>query len=121
MHLIQYMGGFLFPCMDELQSPPADGVYKTTVDHAKFLEDIQQVCLQVLPPRDFFKVGCHIFRKTYYVFGIFGNAHDGDLQGCARHLTVKYSMKYARLHQASTKLTFASQHQKTQSPSGVPQ
>jgi hypothetical protein len=77
-------GGFLFPCMDELQSLPADGVYKMTVDYAKFLEDIQQVCLQVLPPQDFFKVGCHIFQKTYYVFGIFGNAHDGDLHRCAR-------------------------------------
>jgi hypothetical protein len=96
MHLMGYKGGYLFPSSGELNCPPTDGIFTTKIDYDHFKDLIQRVCLQVLPQRENFKVGCHIFRKTYYVFGIFGYAHDGDLQRCARHLTLKHSMTYRK-------------------------
>lgn len=96
MHLINYKGGFLFPDADELRNRPQDGIYKTKVDYDKFNNDLQRVCTQVLPPREEFKVGCHIYRKAYYGMGVFGEAHNGDLQYSARHESMNNSMKYRK-------------------------
>jgi hypothetical protein len=89
MHLIGYKGGYLFPSATELNNRPVDGIYKTTVDYDQFKDFLQRVCEQILPRRGGkFHIGCHIFRKTYYVFAIFGNGDPGN--GDRRRWTREY-------------------------------
>jgi hypothetical protein len=96
MHLIGYKGGNLFPSADELHKRPADGIFTTTVNYGVFLKVMQNVCLQVLPKRKHFKVGTHLFRKTYYLFGVFGQAPDVDLYQCGRHSSLDNAAKYRK-------------------------
>jgi hypothetical protein len=65
-HLIGIKGGYLFPTAAELQDPPADGIYKTTIDYGVFMSHLQALCELVLPPRKDMKIGCQTFRKTGY-------------------------------------------------------
>lgn len=95
-HLIRIKGGFLFPDVNELDNPPADGIYKTTVNYSNFLRHIQKLCEDVLPARENMQIGCQTFRKTGYLFAIFGDANSIDLQTCARHATDKNRAKYRK-------------------------
>jgi hypothetical protein len=40
------------------------------------------------------KWGCHTFRKTAYLFGVWGGGQDSDLMLSARHKTIQNAMKY---------------------------
>jgi hypothetical protein len=57
-HLIGIKGGYLFPSAAELKNPPADGIYKTTIDYGVFMDHLQHLCELVLPARDDMKIGC---------------------------------------------------------------
>lgn len=96
MYLMDFKGGFLFPSPQELRNPPPDGVYITTIDYQATIDELQEVCLQILPPRADFRVGCHIYRKTFYLVGVFGDANAADLQHSARHMSAKQAEKYRK-------------------------
>lgn len=96
MHLIQIQGGSLFPSASELMDPPEDRVYKTTIDYGTFLQQLKEICSDVLPERSDLKIGAHTFRKTGYVIAVFGDATDANLQLSARHKSVEASNKYRK-------------------------
>jgi hypothetical protein len=95
-HLIGIKGGYMFPTAAELKNPPADGIYKTTIDYSVFMDHLQNLCELVLPPREDMKIGCQTFRKTGYCMAIFGEANSIDLMKSARHSTAENSSKYRK-------------------------
>lgn len=96
MHLIGIKDGYLFPSEAELLDPPSDGVYKTFINYATFMSHLQTICDKVLPAREDLKIGCQTFRKTGYLFGVFGNAFGPDLSQSARHSSKSESTKYRK-------------------------
>jgi len=96
MYLTGTKGGYLFPTPQELLNPPTDGVYKTCIDYKNFLNALKELCQNVLPPRDDLKIGCHTFRKTFYLLAVFGDANAFDLQTCGRHRSVENSIRYRK-------------------------
>ena len=96
MHLIGIKGGYLFPSERELMNPPADGVYKTTIDYQKFLESFKELCYRILPPRANFKIGVQTCRKAFYVMAVFGGGEEGEIRQSARHKNENNSKKYRR-------------------------
>jgi hypothetical protein len=86
--------GYLFPSAKELEAKPADGVYKTTVSYSTFMFQLKNICIEVLPKRKDLKIGCQVWRKTGYLFGIFAQATNDNLMQAARHLTKKNAEKY---------------------------
>jgi hypothetical protein len=65
-----------------------------------------------------FLIGCHIFRKAYYVLALFGYGNASDTQQCARHLTEKNASKNSKTAAALFKLTYANQLPEIQWASG---
>jgi hypothetical protein len=61
------------------------------VKYQTFLNQFKEVCktLQLLG-----KWGCQTFRKTTYLFGVWGGGQDSDLMLSARHKTVSNAVKY---------------------------
>ena len=58
-----------------------------------FLKDLKDVCKATLPTRTpELKIGCQIFRKTFYVVGVFGQAGEYELKNSARHKSVQNSL-----------------------------
>lgn len=86
--------GYLFPSAKELEAKPADGAYKTTVSYSTFMFQLKQICAEVLPKRADLKIGCQVWRKTGYLFGVFAQATNDNLMQAARHLTKKNAEKY---------------------------
>jgi hypothetical protein len=96
INLIGIKGGYLFPSAAELKNPPADGIYKTTIDYSVFMEHLQTLCELVLPARADMKIGCQTFRKTGYCVAIFGDANSIDLKKSARHSIDTHSGTYRK-------------------------
>jgi hypothetical protein len=99
MHLAGIKGGSLFPSLEELKNPPGDGIFATEICYKTFLEELKSLCKNVLPDREDFKVGAHIFRKAFYVLGVFGEANEYDLKQSARHKSVENSLIYRKAAQ----------------------
>lgn len=112
LHLIGIKGGYIFPSERELMNPPADGVYKTTIDYAKFLESFKELCYRILPARANFKIGTQTCRKAFYVLAIFGGGAEGAIQQSARHKSLHNSQKYSQ-----DALTCAQTHAEHPNPS----
>ena len=96
MHILGIKGGFLFPTEEEIKNPPQDRIYKTVVCYQKFLLDFKKKCLAVLDldQRPDFKIGVHVFRKTFYLLGVFGDAPEMELKESARHKSMDSSFCY---------------------------
>jgi hypothetical protein len=94
MHIIGIKGGYLFPSESELFDPPADGIYKTTINYQTFLESFKELCHRILPPRKDLKIGCQTFRKSFYVVAVFGGGEESDVRMSARHASPRNSEKY---------------------------
>ena len=97
LHLIGWKGGYIFPSQEELSNPPCDFVYKTHIDYQCFLKDLKNVCKATLPTRTpELKIGCQVFRKTFYVIGVFGQAGECELKNSARHKSIQNSLIYRK-------------------------
>lgn len=99
MQLLGLKGGFLFPSEHEIKNPPHDGIYKTMICYKTFLSQFKSLCLNVLPERPDMKIGAHVFRKSFYLLGIFGEGNAYDLQASARHKSGECSIVYRKAAQ----------------------
>lgn len=91
-----HMGGFLFPRSREFgRDKPADGIYTTSVSYNTFRKWFKDFIATLLRnPK--LKVGLHMWRKTAYLLGIWGNGDWADLKQSARHKTDTEAEKYAK-------------------------
>lgn len=100
IYMIGWKGGFLFPSQDELNNPPADGIYKTCVTDDDLYTCLTRLYKLILGRID--KLGIHCLRKTAYLFAIFRfvGPHDlAEICKCAGHSLgkqLKTVMKYVR-------------------------
>lgn len=78
LYSIGWKGGFLFPSKDELESPPSDGVFATSVEESDLYDTLNLFFKTILKRED--TMGCHTARKSGYLFGF--------LRGCLSHLSL---------------------------------
>ena len=95
-HLLIYLycagikAGSLFPSEQELNNPPDDGQFKTTIHYGMFMHQLKALCSDMLvESNDKLKVGCHLFWKTGYLFAVFGHAAHHLLMMSACHESEK--------------------------------
>lgn len=97
LHLSQHRGGPLFPKAAELLRPPADGVYRKPEDYDNFRVVFKKILIDCLPDRgEGLTVGLHMFRKTGYLFAIWGDAEWCPLKASARHASDENAMLYRK-------------------------
>jgi hypothetical protein len=93
-YLIGIQGGNLFPTKDELNDPPADGVYQTWMSYDHFLYRFKELC-ETLFKREG-PWGTHSCRKTGYLFAIWGGGTFETIMQSARHKDILSAKKYER-------------------------
>ena len=98
LHVTGIKKGYLFPSAKELNNPPANGHFQTMINYSKFLRDLQKVTDAVLPERNGIKlnIGSHTFRKTAYLFAVFGRGDPPEIRLAARHMREKNASTYSR-------------------------
>ena len=101
-HLLVYLylagakEGYLFPSEEELHNPPENGEYTTTTPYRNFLRQLQRMGRDVLALSKDLNIGAATFRKTGYLFGVFGGGKFEDLMDSARHKSIVNAKKYCK-------------------------
>jgi hypothetical protein len=97
IHLTGHRGGPLFPKTAELLQPPADGVYNKPEDYGAFRVAFHKILIDCLPNKgDNLKIGLQMFRKTGYLFGVWGGGEWNLMMESARHRGEKDAKKYRK-------------------------
>ncbi len=100
--------GYLFPTEYELKHPPQNGHFVTYLDYNLFSHRLSDMCHGQLNRDD--RVGCHTFRKTAYLFAIWGGGKtNATIMLSARHTTEGAASVYRK--DAETLLQLLSIHQ----------
>lgn len=113
-HLLVYLycsgitEGYLFPTLEKLINIPSDGLGKNTskICYPTFLEKLKNI-LKTVTKRNA-KWGTHTFRKTAYLFAVWGGASDTELLPSARHTNIKTALVYKK--DAATLKKYAERH-----------
>jgi hypothetical protein len=92
LYVIGWKGGYLFPSMDELYNPPADGKYKTMMTESTLYSSLKDIFTEVLRRAD--KLGSHCARKTAYLFGTMRGALLEMLMLAADHDCWAVALRY---------------------------
>ena len=120
LYLIGWRGGQVFPSVEELKTPPSDGIYKTALGRDVFDDKLKSIAKAIFLPlridrfrltnvpdqedgvihstrkRNFPTWGTHSCRKTGYLFAIWGGGNMQDIMSCARHKKQETALKYAQ-------------------------
>ncbi|KAJ3255544.1 hypothetical protein HK103_006180 [Boothiomyces macroporosus] len=104
VYYLQIKDGPLFPDISEIENPPPDGVFSTSLTYDKFNNKIDSLCKKVVhtkikESRIKKKWGTHCLRKTGYLFAIWGskdnsNAAYSRIMQSARHSDTNSAVKY---------------------------
>ena len=82
----------MFPSFEELDNPPPDGIYKTTLEEKDLYDTLKPIYKDVLHRSE--KLGVHCTRKTGYLFAVLGGCSDiAKMMLAAHHLCPKVSQQ----------------------------
>lgn len=92
---IGWKGGNLFPSKEEIQHPPADGIYTTHISEDDLLKLAGDIFKNVLGREE--KLGSHTARKSGYLWAVIRGAIDvGKLMRASGHDSVVVALGYLR-------------------------
>ena len=92
-NLIGIRGGFLFPTMAEVRRRRHNGLYETFTLYSSFNGRLRSILSEVTGrDKSFFTT--HTFKKSAFLFALWGDASDQDISMAARHRSLETSMRY---------------------------
>ena len=94
LYIINWKGGYLFPSKEELQKPPADGIYKTRLQECDLYQVLKHIFANVLKRKD--KLSAHTGRKSGYLFGSIRGADWFGMMLAADHDCAEVATRYGK-------------------------
>lgn len=94
LYSIGWKGGFFFPQRSEIDTPPADGVYRTCITDCELYEQLNYIRDTVLRRQD--KLSSHSGRKSGYFRGFAGGANVYQQMQAADHDSYEVAERYAK-------------------------
>ena len=93
LYVIGWKGGSLFPSFEELDDPPADGVYVTKLSEEDLYESLKHIFNKVLKHEE--KLGSHTGRKSAYLFAAMQGCRSvASMMEAADHECPKVALRY---------------------------
>jgi len=90
---IGWKGGNLFPSKEEIQNPPADGIYTTHISEDDLLKFAGEIFKNVLGREE--KLGSHTARKSGYLWAVIrGLTDSGQLMRASGHACIAVALGY---------------------------
>ena len=99
LYCLQWKGGTIFPSEKEINLPPADGIYVTSMSDSEFTTAIEKIFRDLLGRTE--KLTSHTPRKTGYLFAVFrGMACVASMMVAAGHVCTVVTLRYLKDTQA---------------------
>ncbi|KAJ3267890.1 hypothetical protein HDV01_003801, partial [Terramyces sp. JEL0728] len=97
------LGGHLFPTLQEIESKPSDGIYRSCLSGQSYRDKFQDKCNILFKRKG--KWGTHTCRKTAYLFAVWGGGTFQTIMRSARHSDIKTAQRYERDADAALKVS----------------
>ena len=100
LYCIGWKGGTLFPTKKELENPPANGIYTTSMSEDELYQSLKYLYRTVLKRED--KLTSHSGRKSGYLWNRIRGADAAQLMTAADHDVYEVACRYAKDCDAQT-------------------